>query len=131
MADDATTEAVANTTDLAEDVDGTSAASEDQEPRHRPANQRGEGRRRRRRGPKPEAAEAVQNSEAVASEFSGRRDARVAAAAQPESATEGSADMFATMDDVQAVAPKDGDAELSDAPVAQARDAQVKILKRT
>ena len=49
-----TEEAVSDTETAAEDTDGADTEQDaSQEPRHRPAEKRSEGRRRRRRGPKP------------------------------------------------------------------------------
>ena len=71
-----TEEAVSDSETAAEETDGPASEQDDaQEPRHRPAEKRSEGRRRRRRGPKPvdgatantepKAAEGVQSTSAA------------------------------------------------------------------
>lgn len=76
-------------------------AEDSQEARHRPANQRGEGRRRRRRGPKPEAVEATQETTEAQSESvldTATLDA-VVATEQAETAPGTAPDIFATVED--------------------------------
>ena len=63
-----TEEAVSDSETAAEETDAADTEQDDaQEPRHRPAEKRSEGRRRRRRGPKP-VADATANTESKAAE---------------------------------------------------------------
>ena len=78
-----TEEAVSDSETAAEEIDGAATEEDaEQEPRHRPAEKRSEGRRRRRRGSKP-VADATGNTESAEAE--GVQSASAAALAAVDS----------------------------------------------
>ena len=98
-----TEEAVSDSETAAEDIDGANTDQDaSQEPRHRPTEKRSEGRRRRRRGPKP-AAETTGNTEPTATEGVQSASAATLAAADSDngSSTNGEEALFATIPSAQ------------------------------
>ncbi|PDH33383.1 MAG: ribonuclease E/G [Halieaceae bacterium MED-G27] len=102
------TEVNAESSAQALDTEETSeapAAEDTQEPRHRPANQRGEGRRRRRRGPKPEVTEVAQEAVDAASDsvLDTATLEAVVATEQSEATSDNAPDIFATVESSEPV----------------------------
>ena len=106
-----TDEAVSDSEIVAEETDGADTEQDAaQEPRHRPAEKRSEGRRRRRRGPKP-VGDATGNTEPQAAE--GVKSASAATLAAVDS------DSGSDTNDEEALFATIPSAQITDAPSAE------------
>ena len=98
-----TDEAVSDSETAAEDTDGADTEQHaSQEPRHRPAEKRSEGRRRRRRGPKP-VPDTTGNTEPTAVEGVQSTSAATLAAVDSDNGSDASDEeaLFATIPSAQ------------------------------
>ena len=105
----ASEDAVAEETD--DNVEVSEATDDEQEARHRPSEKRTEGRRRRRRGPKPELA--VVDASADSSAVAAAALETVVEDAEIRAETPVEADLFATIPSAQAEIDDTVDAEAS------------------
>jgi ribonuclease E len=122
-------EAVNDSEATPEEADGTdSDQNASQEPRHRPSEKRSEGRRRRRRGPKP-AADLTENNESSATESVQPTSAATLASVDSDnvSDTNDAEALFATIPSAQtADAPSAGSEE---APTAVTETAEIEEVQ--
>ena len=127
-----TEEAVSDSETAAEETDGAGTEQDDaQEPRHRPAEKRSEGRRRRRRGPKP-VADATANTEPKAAEGVQSTSAAMLEAVDSDNGSDTNDEeaLFATIPSAQttdAPSAESGEepAEVNEAPETEAVQADI------
>ena len=118
-----TEEAVSDSETAAEETDAADTEQDAaQEPRHRPAEKRSEGRRRRRRGPKP-AADATGNTESTEAE--GVQSASAAALAAVDS------DNGSDTNDEEALFATIPSAQTTDAPSTESGEEPAEVNEAT
>ena len=118
-----TEEAVSDIETAAEETDGADTDQDSsQEPRHRPAEKRSEGRRRRRRGPKAPLADATENAELTAAE--GVQSTSAAALAAVDS------DNSSDTNDEEALFVTIPSAQTADAVSAESEEESAEVIER-